>query len=65
MIQAIMLWVPYADNNGQWIASKVLQGFFGAPVESLCELSVTDIASIPISASSLTAADSYNLVLHS
>lgn len=40
---AIMIWVPYTNTNGQWIASKLLQGFFGAPVESLCEISVTDI----------------------
>lgn len=39
----IMIWVPYTTTNGQWIASKLLQGFFGAPVESLCEISVTDI----------------------
>lgn len=38
-----MIWVPYTSTNGQWIASKVLQGFFGAPIESLCEISVTDI----------------------
>lgn len=41
-VQAIMIWVPYTNTNGQWIASKLLQGFFGAPVESLCEISVTD-----------------------
>ena len=38
-----MIWVPYTNTNGQWIASKLLQGFVGAPVESLCEISVTDI----------------------
>ena len=38
-----MVWVPYTTTNGQWIASKILQGFFGAPIESLCEISVTDI----------------------
>ena len=38
-----MVWVPYTKTNGQWIASKILQGFFGAPVESLCEISVTDL----------------------
>ena len=41
--KAIMIWVPYTTTNGQWIASKILQGFFGAPIESLCEISVTDI----------------------
>ncbi|MCJ1267223.1 hypothetical protein MMC22_007108 [Lobaria immixta] len=40
---AIMIWVPYTKTNGQWIASKLLQGFFGAPIESLCEISVTDV----------------------
>lgn len=39
----IMLWVPHATTNGQWIGSKILQGFVGAPIESLCEISVTDI----------------------
>ncbi|KAI9743624.1 MAG: hypothetical protein M1818_002940 [Claussenomyces sp. TS43310] len=39
----IMVWVPHARTNGQWIGSKLLQGFFGAPIESLCEISVTDI----------------------
>ncbi|MCJ1371051.1 hypothetical protein MMC20_002266 [Loxospora ochrophaea] len=40
---AIMVWVPYTNTNGQWIASKILQGFFGAPIESLCEISMTDV----------------------
>jgi MFS family permease len=38
-----MVWVPYTKSNGTWIASKILQGFFGAPIESLCEISVTDV----------------------
>ena len=41
----IQLWAPYTKSNGQWIANKILQGFFGAPIESLCEISVTDIVS--------------------
>ncbi|MCJ1424328.1 hypothetical protein MMC29_002215 [Sticta canariensis] len=40
---AIMIWVPYTKTNSQWIASKLLQGFFGAPIESLCEISVADV----------------------
>ena len=40
---AIQIWAPYTKSNGQWIANKILQGFFGAPIESLCEISVTDI----------------------
>ncbi|GAB7356972.1 hypothetical protein MBLNU459_g7810t1 [Dothideomycetes sp. NU459] len=37
------VWAPYTRSNGQWIANKILQGFVGAPIESLCEISVTDI----------------------
>ena len=44
--QAIMVWVPYTNTNGQWIGSKLLQGFFGAPVESLCSISLADIVSL-------------------
>ncbi|KAF1982337.1 serine/threonine kinase 16 [Aulographum hederae CBS 113979] len=40
---AIQIWAPWTTSNGQWIANKILQGFFGAPIESLCEISVTDI----------------------
>nr|OQO22165.1 hypothetical protein B0A51_08368 [Rachicladosporium sp. CCFEE 5018] len=39
----IQVWAPHTTTNGQWIANKILQGFFGAPIESLCEISVTDI----------------------
>jgi MFS family permease len=38
-----MLWVPHATTNSQYIVTKVLQGFFGAPTESLCEISITDV----------------------
>lgn len=40
---ATQVWAPYTKTNGQWIASKIVQGFVGAPIESLCEISVTDI----------------------
>lgn len=40
---ATQLWAPYTRTNGQWLASKIVQGFVGAPIESLCEISVTDI----------------------
>ncbi|TVY71170.1 putative MFS-type transporter [Lachnellula suecica] len=39
----IMIWVPHATSKGAWIGSKILQGFVGAPIESLCEISITDI----------------------
>ncbi|KAF5962708.1 transporter protein HOL1 [Fusarium bulbicola] len=41
--RGIMIWAPHATANGQWIANKVLQGAFGAPIESLCEISVSDV----------------------
>ncbi|KAG7927533.1 hypothetical protein KL925_001891 [Ogataea polymorpha] len=37
------LWQPYITTNGQWIASKILAGFFYAPVESLPEVTVGDL----------------------
>jgi hypothetical protein len=40
---ATQVWAPYTKTNGQWIANKIVQGFVGAPIESLCEISVTDI----------------------
>ncbi|PVI01321.1 MFS general substrate transporter [Periconia macrospinosa] len=40
---ATQVWAPHTKTNGQWIANKIVQGFVGAPIESLCEISVTDI----------------------
>ncbi|KAH7132309.1 serine/threonine kinase 16 [Dendryphion nanum] len=40
---ATQIWAPHTRTNGQWIANKIVQGFVGAPIESLCEISVTDI----------------------
>ncbi|KAK0376111.1 hypothetical protein CLIM01_06531 [Colletotrichum limetticola] len=40
---AIMLWAPYATTGSNWIANKVLQGAIGAPIESLCEISIADV----------------------
>lgn len=40
-----MIWAPFTTTNGQWIANKVLQGLVGAPIESLCEISVSDVVS--------------------
>lgn len=39
----IMGLAPLCTTNGPYLANKILQGFFGAPVESLCEISMTDI----------------------
>ncbi|CDR47629.1 CYFA0S35e00320g1_1 [Cyberlindnera fabianii] len=40
---AISVWAPYTQSNPEWIGSKILQGFFGSPAESLCETSISDI----------------------
>ncbi|CDK29494.1 unnamed protein product [Kuraishia capsulata CBS 1993] len=39
----LMVWAPYTTSSGEWIASKLLQGFFGAPAESLGEITIADI----------------------
>ncbi|ODQ61892.1 hypothetical protein WICANDRAFT_24927 [Wickerhamomyces anomalus NRRL Y-366-8] len=39
----ICVWSPYCKSNGEWIGSKILQGFFGAPIESLGEITMSDI----------------------
>lgn len=40
---AVMFWHAHAKSNGEFIAIKLVQGLLGAPVESLCEVSLTDI----------------------
>lgn len=37
------MWSPYCRSSGEWYANKILQGFFGSPIESLCEISVADL----------------------
>lgn len=39
----VLLWSTYGTGNGNWIGGKIFQGFLGAPIESLCETSVSDI----------------------
>lgn len=63
-MQAVMIWAPFTSNNGQWIASKTLQGFFGAPVEALCEISMTDIVSLAISTLLRISVTSNRIVVH-
>ncbi|CZT14560.1 related to transporter protein HOL1 [Ramularia collo-cygni] len=40
---AVMAAAPLCTTRGTYLMNKVLQGFFGAPVEALCEISITDI----------------------
>lgn len=39
----VSLWAPYVKSNSQHIANRILIGFFSAPIESLCEITITDI----------------------
>jgi hypothetical protein len=38
-----MIWAPYTRTSSQWLANKIIQGFFQAPIEALCEISIADI----------------------
>lgn len=37
------IWLPFLHSSGEWTASKILTGFFYAPVESLPQISITDM----------------------
>ena len=37
------IWQPYIHTNGEWIASKILNGLFYCSIESLPEITVTDM----------------------
>lgn len=39
----VNIWQPYITSNGEWIASKILNGLFYCTVESLPEITVTDM----------------------
>ncbi|KAG5358586.1 putative MFS-type transporter [Yarrowia sp. B02] len=39
----IQLWGPNINSSAAWIGSKIIQGILGASVESLCEVTVSDI----------------------
>lgn len=37
------IWQPYITTRGEWFASKILNGFFFCTIESLPEITVTDM----------------------
>jgi MFS family permease len=39
----ILAVAPLCTTTGPYLANRILLGFFGAPVESLCEISITDV----------------------
>lgn len=41
----VNLWTAFARGNGQWIASRLLLGFFISPSFTLVEVSVADVVS--------------------
>ncbi|AOW04387.1 major facilitator superfamily domain-containing protein [Yarrowia lipolytica] len=40
---AVQLWSPYAKSQGAWIGSRILQGALGAPMETMCEITISDV----------------------
>ena len=41
-----MIWQPHITTSGEWYAAKVLQGIFGAPMESIAEITVSDVVKL-------------------
>ena len=39
----LMVWTAYSNTEGEWYAHRILLGLFGAPVESLPEVSIPDV----------------------
>lgn len=42
-LTAVTVWGPFAQGDGQWIANRVLIGFFAAPCEALPETTIADL----------------------
>jgi MFS family permease len=40
----ICIWSPFCTTNSAWIGSKILQGLLSSPIESLCEITVSDVS---------------------
>lgn len=39
----ITLWMTHAEGYGQWIANRILFGFFGSPSFAMVEVSISDV----------------------
>ncbi|KAK9462312.1 MFS general substrate transporter [Lipomyces oligophaga] len=39
----ISVWTAYSTSYSTWVTQRVLIGLFGAPIECLCEVSITDL----------------------
>lgn len=42
----VLIWQVYITNEGEWYANKIIQGLFGAPIEMLVEVGITDLVSL-------------------
>ncbi|ODQ67690.1 MFS general substrate transporter [Nadsonia fulvescens var. elongata DSM 6958] len=40
---AISVWTAYSTNYSTWVTQRILLGLFGAPIEGICEVTVTDL----------------------
>lgn len=45
-LQVILSTGPLCTTKHTYLANRILLGIFGSPVESLCEVSITDIVRI-------------------
>jgi MFS family permease len=46
-VAGVVLWMPHATGYGQWIANRLLFGFFGSPSFAMVEVSISDVVSGP------------------
>ncbi|CDK26107.1 unnamed protein product [Kuraishia capsulata CBS 1993] len=42
-VSLVTLWEAYAKTQGSFTGSKIVQGFLGSPIETLCEVSISDM----------------------
>jgi hypothetical protein len=45
VIAGVVLWMPSATGYGQWVANRLLFGFFGSPSFAMVEVSISDVVS--------------------
>lgn len=59
----INVWSAHAKSNGTWIATRLLIGFFGSPVESLSEVVIADVVWLPFETTLIASSSHMNVVL--
>jgi MFS family permease len=46
IMAGVVLWTPFATTYGQWVANRLLFGFFGSPSFAMVEVSISDVVSV-------------------